>query len=305
MKHDDSAAIERGRQWARYLDAGPPVPTIERVLAVNSAHLLAMGDSWFNHFPPFDVLVALRRKYGYTVHSVAVARALLADMAPPPGWDPANPPEQPASGRGEQLYRLLSLVKQLDPADKRAVKAVMVSGGGNDVAGDATVLSSLLNDAASGKPPIDDAAFHQLVEVDLRGVLAEVLSAATEIGKQHLNRTVPILIHGYAHPVPDGRAAVLGAWLRPVLTDKGYDLPAGTAIMEDLIDRLNLMQTDLLAGNPKELGHVTHVDLRPVLSNELTGRAYRADWQNELHPTIPAGFVKVADAMHAVLKSIA
>jgi len=37
-----------------------------RAIEQGTGHLLAVGDSWFNYFPPFDALVALQRKYGYT-----------------------------------------------------------------------------------------------------------------------------------------------------------------------------------------------------------------------------------------------
>ncbi len=68
--------------------------------------------------------------------------------------------------------------------------------------------------------------------------------------------------------------------------------------MRTLIDHFNQMLTTL----PAEVGlaHVQHVDLRGLLSNELAGNAYRADWDNELHPE-DEGFEAVADRFQAVL----
>jgi hypothetical protein len=303
MGRNDVESIERGRQWANYLDSlAQPAPPFGAA-GHNGLHLLAMGDSWFSHFPPFDVLVALENRYGYAVHSVAIAGAHLAEMAPPADWDPARPPAHPPAERGRQLYDLLVLIKKLSPANKKAVKAVLISGGGNDVVADRDVFAKLLNPARPRQPPINDTTFDQIVNTDLRAVLAEVLSATTEISKLYIGRAVPILIHGYAHPVPDDRGGGLGAWLRPVLENMGYaDLGAGTAIMADLIDRLNLMQTRLLADNAVAFAHVTHVDLRPALNNTLAGIAYRTDWQNELHPTIPEGFIKVAEKLEKALQ---
>jgi hypothetical protein len=37
-----------------------------------------------------------------------------------------------------------------------------------------------------------------------------------------------------------------------------------------------------------------------VLNTDLAG-GYKADWQNEIHPTIPRGFTLVADALQAQL----
>ena len=71
-----------------------------------------------------------------------------------------------------------------------------------------------------------------------------------------------------------------------------------SGVMVDLIDAFNAM----LATIPKEKGleHVTYLDLRSILSNELAGRAYRKSWDNELHPT-KAGFQSVADEFSRVL----
>ena len=303
MSTNDATSIERGQAWARYLDDG-----FQEFTAIgapsNGLRLLAMGDSWFDYFPVFDVLDALRRKYGYAVSSVAVLGAYLTAMAPPsPGsWDPANPPPLPPSGRGEQLYKFIKLVAKLSPEEKSATKAVLLSGGGNDVAADSRVLASLLNPKGSGLPPLNDDAVRRVVDADLRGVLTEVLAAITEISRKYFGRVVPVLIHGYAHPVPDGRGAGFGAWLRPVLVDMGYtELQDGADIMAKLIDRLNLMQMQLLADNAVALAHVTHVDVRPTLNSVLANDAYKLSWQNELHPTRPAGFIAVADRMQRAL----
>ena len=72
-------------------------------------------------------------------------------------------------------------------------------------------------------------------------------------------------------------------------------------MMVDLIDTFNRM----LATIPKEdgLGHVTYLDLRDILSNELAGRAYRKSWANELHPT-RRGFASVADQFSKLLMAL-
>ena len=58
-------------------------------------------------------------------------------------------------------------------------------------------------------------------------------------------KDIPILIHGYAHPVPDGRPFLTGwplpgPWLQPGFSAKGYvhddpaDLGRNTQVMERL-----------------------------------------------------------------------
>jgi len=79
------------------------------------------------------------------------------------------------------------------------------------------------------------------------------------------------------------------------------DVQANTKVMVDLIDRFNRMTSTV----PKLDGfeHVTWVDVRPVLSNELTGDRYQSSWDNELHPT-EAGFEAVADKFLEVLRAL-
>ncbi len=303
MDSGDLASVERGRHWARYLDGATELPGLPRAVPGNGLRLLALGDCWFSHFPAFDALVALRRNHGYAIDSVAIAGAQLTEMAAPASWDPARPPDWTPAGRGRQLADLLKRMNSLSPAQRQSVRAVLISGGGNDVLADRATLASLLNPAAPGVPALDEAALQQKVDVELRQVLGQVLAAVTELCRLHLGRVVPILIHGYAHPVPDGRGVGLAAWLQPVLRDRGYtDLKAGTEIMGKLVDRFNVMQMQLLAANAVALAHVTHVDLRPTLSNALADDAYQASWQNELTPAIAAGFTSVADKLEKALQ---
>lgn len=307
-KAEDKRAIALGRQWAQHLGAGPQTLAAAAPLAAGTgARLLALGDSWLRYFPPFDVLIALRNKYGYAVQTVAVAGTCLSQLAPPDGWNPAKPPAVMPEGQGQQLHDLLQLVQAMSAQEKAATKAILVSGGGNDVVGktgDSEVLNGLLNAASPGRPALNGAAVTQFVDVQLRAVLAQVLAAVTQIAQLHFQRAVPIVIHGYGHPVPDGRAP-FQPWLRTVIQKKGYtDLQAGTDIMEKLIDRLNAMQIDLLQQNPVTFAHVHHADVRGALSNTLAGDDYKQSWQNELHPTIPAGFIAVADRLQAVLATL-
>jgi hypothetical protein len=102
-----------------------------------------------------------------------------------------------------------------------------------------------------------------------------------------LQRTLPILIHGYDYPIPDGRGHCLPfktAWLAPVFQRQGYnDLGLRVRYARQIIDRFNAM----LARLPQrsELENVQYVDLLGTLPGELEKWSYRRYWENELHPT--------------------
>ena len=121
---------------------------------------------------------------------------------------------------------------------------------------------------------------------------------------------VPVFVHGYSRPVPDGDAfgwdwigAFPGPWLRPAFVRKGYwgtederiptpqALAETTPIIGELIDRFNVM----LGLVETEIEHVHHVDLRHVLSSALPS-GYKDDWANELHPR-KHGFKALAATM--------
>src|SRR5262249_33558463 len=103
--------------------------------------------------------------------------------------------------------------------------------------------------------------------------------------------TIPILIHGYDHPIPDGRG-ILGLsdpWLEPVFAKRGYDIcnkPAdktlATDVMRFLIDRLNAMVANVAASYPNR---VYPVNLTGTLAAHYgTPDKYQLLWANELHP---------------------
>ena len=119
--------------WATYLDT---LATLYPALAApsNGKCLLAMGDSWFNYLPHYDVLWWLRAKYGYACDSVAIIGEKLVHMAPPPGWDPKSPTKIEIGEPGHQLADLAIAMRALNQQQKGEVAGVVISGGGNDIA---------------------------------------------------------------------------------------------------------------------------------------------------------------------------
>ena len=108
------------------------------------------------------------------------------------------------------------------------------------------------------------------------------------------NTSVPVILHAYDHPIPDGRGdsirgIEIGPWLYPYFHGAGYkilpfptgsaDLELGKEVMKQLIDRLNAMVTRVAAAYP----NVHHVNLTGTLAKAY-GTDYARLWNNELHP---------------------
>jgi len=247
--------------------------------------LIAEGDSWFD-YPFHDVLKELEDRHAYDVESVA---------------HHGDPIEEMAFG-GNQLEEF---TRRVEKVLRRGTvpKAILISGGGNDVAGPA--FGMLLNHARSAVAGLNDSVVEGVIEQRLRAAYVTILSAATEICRHKAGKALPILVHGYDYPVPDGRGfmggwgPLPGPWLEPGFREKGFDkLQRRIAIAHDLIERLNGMIESLPALG--DLAHVRYVNLRNTLR---TDTQYADWWANELHPT-PRGFLAIAEKFAAVLAAL-
>lgn len=260
-----------------FAPAAPPHLILLR--AASRGLLLGLGDSWFDYFAA-DVLDSLQNDLGYTRTSVARAGSSLKSIR-------------------KETAQLEQLSEAIENTVGGAVpKAILLSGGGNDVVDFG--VENLLNDVDSGLPPLKADAVNQLVDRDMESALIDILTAITASCQKWLGRTIPILIHGYDNPIPDGRFLRLpprGPWLEPGFLRKGYDkhdLGPQTAVMKTLIGRLNDMQLRVVAKT--EFAHVRHVDLRGTLA----AADYKTMWANELHPTRD-GFKAIAGKFAAAL----
>jgi len=233
--------------------------------------LIAEGDSWFD-YPMQDVLRLLEDDYLYDVESVAHKGDCVEDMAH-------------AEGQFEEFARRLEKLLR----DSKVPKAILLSGGGNDIAGDEFAL--LLNHAASSLPPLNEDIVRGVVDVRLKEAYASIISGLTTIAKSFLGKTIPIIAHGYDYPVPDGRGflggwwKLPGPWLQPGFRRKGHsDIGKNTELMVKLIDRFNEMLISV--SSLPQFAHVHYLDLRGTLKRDAT---YKKFWANELHPNA-AGF---------------
>ena len=207
----------------------------------------------------------------------------------------------------KQLRRAFEHLAQ----DNKVPRAILLSGGGNDIAG--TEFGVLLNHKKSSLPAINEKVAEGIMEERLRFATAYLITTVTSLGQQFFGHKVPVLIHGYAYPVPDGRGylggfwILPGPWLKPGFKEKGFfvednaqELANCRDLMKDLIDRFNDVQASI-AGAPS-FEHVMYVDLRQLLSNQLPS-AYKQSWANELHPT-QAGFQTVAQSFSDALMTL-
>lgn len=256
-------------------------PTMTRTAGL----LIAEGDSWFD-YPFHDVLEELEDRYGYDVESVAHR---------------GDPIEEVAYG-GNQLEEFTRRVEKILRLGITP-KAILLSGGGNDIAG--TEFGMLLNHARSAIAGLNEKVVAGVIDDRIRTAYLTILSAVTTICRQKAGRTIPILIHGYDYPVPDGRGfmggggPLPGPWLEPGFREKGYaDLTRRMPMAHDLIERFNVM-LGLLPQIPA-LAHVRYVDLRNTLK---TGARYTDSWANELHPT-ERGFRAVTEKFAAMLAGL-
>ena len=250
------------------------------------ATLVAEGDSWFDYLW-WDLLDMLENEHGFDVETVAHAGDRVEDMA----------------YSGDQLSKFKKVLERMLRRTELP-KAILLSGGGNDVAGDE--FSTLLDHARSAAPGLNADIVRGVIDVRIRNAYVAVLTAVTNLCVTTTGHTIPILIHGYDRPVPDGRGFAGGGWpfpgpwLRPGFCRKGFlQQTENTATIATLIDRFNAMIKGV-AGEPR-FRHVHYVDLRGTLPNGAA--EYKLWWGNELHPT-KKGFAAVAQKFADVIATL-
>lgn len=256
-----------------------------------AGYLVAAGDSWFDYPWPFndDILIQLHDRFAYNIESSAHHGDRIESMP----------------YRGGQLD---NFTRNLDKLHDQGIipKAVLISGGGNDFAGDE--FGMLLNSAASSLAGWNKDILDGLIEQRLRNSYHAFLLAINDLCSTILGTTIPILIHGYDYPVPDGRGFLGGAWLlpgpwlKPGFDEKLFtDLTANTDSMRIVIDQFNEMLSSVAA--EPDVKQVKYIDLRGTLSSVVAGKAYKKDWNNELHPE-ERGFIALATRFAEVLAAL-
>lgn len=287
---DFSAATNAGHQLAEQAHGLDFARYRGRKFTGKSGTLVAEGDSWFD-YPNHDVLKMLRYEHDYIVESVAHRGDTLESMT----YD---------RNQLAEVARVLQSLKDRDITPK----AILISGGGNDIAGQE--LAVMLNHSRSGLEKLSPAISRELIRRRFPVAMVTLLTAITDLSKQLFDRPIPILIHGYDYPVPDGRGFLggfwflPGPWLKPSFSLKSDPLSPDSLkededVMKSIIDDYNVM----LESIPRldNLSHVRYVKIVGTLSSDPGN--YKSDWGNELHPTFE-GFRRVADRFEEVLDTI-
>jgi hypothetical protein len=266
--------------------AGVAAPMVSATIET-AGYLVAAGDSWFD-YPIHDVLTMLEDNYGYDVESSAHAGDPIEAMAY-------------HDGQLDKFARCLDKVL----AHGTIPKAVLLSGGGDDIAGDE--FGMLINNATSPiggwNAEVVDGVINQRIATAYRTMVAAINSLTLASSAKKI---LPILVHGYDYPVPDGRGFLggwlflPGPWLKPGFQEKLFeDLKITTPMMHQIIDQFNTMIQNL-ASDPA-FSNIHYVNLRATLSSDLTD--YKTSWANELHPT-GDGFKAVAARFENVLAAL-
>lgn len=273
--------------------------------------LLGFGDSW------------LRFQIENSTTGSDLMRA-LADL----GYDTRN---FAPNGSAKQGYRLALMAQELPSNGKsiygtlrKLVKAgtppfaVLLGAGGNDFidgsvstspltgclpTGTGSVLDRVLN--RKGANPAHDqqhlSDFLGSMTGHLTFIVTELARAGGGIGSP---TQVPIVVHAYDHPWPNGEKyiSLMCPWLEPSFERKGYnsaDLTTTAGLMSTFIDQLNNAYAhtiNTLAGTGIR---VTFVRLTGVLAAtpEYQQSGFKAVWKNEMHPN-KTGFAALAAHLH-------
>jgi lysophospholipase L1-like esterase len=253
--------------------------------------IVTFGDSWLFAFP-FDIRPSLitplaNEEYG-AGHRFGVFGARLEDMA-----------------SEDSREKLRNYFTNPNP-DELPARALLMGGGGNDVVDGYSVpkntpLYAMLNQSPpDGADPLIEDEVRKFIDVKLAGFYRTILDFICVEMKDFTD--IPILIHGYDHPIPDGRGILSRAWMQPIFEARGItELSVSREVMRRLIDRLNAMVATVATDY---LGRVHPVNLTGTLARDPRYQQdYKLLWDNELHPNMD-GYVVLAKVIAQKLRDI-
>ena len=259
--------------------------------AVTTTPIATLGDFWLFAFlfdyKPSLITPLLDEGYG-AGHRFGVFGARLEDLA-----------------NEDSLDELRNYFTNPNP-DEPPARAFLIGGGGNDVVDGYSVptntpLYAMLRQSPNaGDDPLIEEEVHKFIDVKLAAFYRTILDFICVEMKDVTD--VPILIHGYDHPIPDGRGILSRAWLKPAFEARGItDLRVSREVMQRLIDRLNAMVATVAAAYP---GRVHAVNLTGTLARDPRYQQdYRLLWDNELHPN-KQGYIVLAKVIAQKLKDL-
>ncbi|HMN71560.1 MAG TPA: GDSL-type esterase/lipase family protein [Rhodoblastus sp.] len=243
--------------------------------------ILVIGDSWLSDTAPYPSLRGALAERGYVDvfdQDFASLGRFLRDMADSAALD--------------QIARFFD---NIGPGEASPA-CIVLGGGGNDVCQPVSNIPltalyrmTLDHGGQSGETLIEEQVA-KFIDDELHGYLATVVEKLQQM------TDIPILIHAYDHPIPNGSGFWLGGpWLKPIFDYRHMsDLATNTSVMKALIDRLNGAAARVAAANAQK---VTHVNLTGTLAKDA------GLWSNELHPTRD-GYALLADRMATALQAL-
>ncbi|TSE13525.1 SGNH/GDSL hydrolase family protein [Mesorhizobium intechi] len=264
------------KQSMRYRAAKQAATTLAAEFHLEQKHLLAIGDSWFDYpiqgnnplSGPSDIKVQLQAICSPA--PIIYSTAHRGDAS----TDEMSLPKQ---------QRILDLLVDKSKWPSGKPDAIIVSAGGNDVAGNNFCIFLDYNDGKAGGLNAQRYA----------GVLAIVKSsylALFALRDRHAPG-VPIYAHCYDFPTPNGVPAPCGygPWLKPSLDFCNWPAGPGKVIVHNALVQFKAM-VDALAADPANKFHIVPTQ----------GTLNDAHWANELHPD-PTGFRMIAQKFATAL----
>ena len=167
------------------------------------------------------------------------------------------------------------------------VQALVLSGGGNDIAGMADFLRILADDCSKATTV---AECYRSAQPD--AIVSSIIGAYRTVVLKFraLNPSATVFCHNYDHAWPTGKGVFgPGDWLKRPMDKAKVPKALRRDLFKDLLARLRQAQL-ALAKEPK-MGAMVAIASAGTMPDDPVG----ADkwWANELHPT-PAGFKLLA-----------
>jgi hypothetical protein len=183
--------------------------------------LLADGDSWFDYPLGQDVLDYLNNYFKHPVTKLARAGSTLNELVYGPGDLLLTDPSQGTT----RLTEVVRKLREVENLPGQRFDAFLFSGGGNDIAG--PEFFSFVNHAASHLANPNAEVVHGVVAATFEKAYEDMIDVL-EAEARRENIKLPIFVHGYDYPWPDGRAAIAlgiaGPWFDPTFQKKGVSL---------------------------------------------------------------------------------
>ncbi|WP_291986230.1 SGNH/GDSL hydrolase family protein [Candidatus Accumulibacter sp. ACC007] len=235
--------------------------------------VLAIGDSWF-WYPKNNLLNQLHKRLNRKKRHIILVR----------GHNGAEAVEYQSGPIRAQIERDLDRKTGYG----RTIKAVFLSGGGNDFAGRDDLGQLLLEDCSDATSAVSCLRNGQ-PEVLFKAVIDALLSVV-ELVERKIPGT-PVFVHSYDYPPANGKGFLgLGQWLQFPMDDAKVDRDLQQEVVKLLIDQFWLCLEEAQAKAPT----LQLVDGRHTLKSD-------DDWENELHPTV-RGFNRLAKCWRPALE---